>query len=111
MPRTPVKSFILLLVVSAAALSSCTRRDRQLLQYREGLEARSLEARTPATGIPDRATLDPQPGTRSTQQEAQPESTPSTAGDAGDVIDELDQALMELEQLLGSTEQWDIPLP
>jgi hypothetical protein len=108
------KNTLLVIGLSVVALCGCTRSDSS-----DGMNHFTIETsgRTKATPqidthipTPDDA-ISIQPTGATPQALPSIESAPLNNASIDTVLDELDAALFELEVLLGSTEDWDVPLP
>jgi hypothetical protein len=115
MRRPSRKSNLLIVSLSVVALSGCTRFDPRDSVRRFPIE---VSRRTTATQQIETPILPSDtPSGSNLPDEASPQALPSMGSTSMDqlsvepVLDELDAALAELESLIGSTENWEVPQP
>jgi hypothetical protein len=108
------KSTLLIICLNAVALSGCTRFDNgEVRRFPIKASRRTTATQRIETIVP---TPDA-PGESIPPEKASPQTLPPTApvpmnnASGEPVLDELDAALRDLESLLGSTEDWDVPQP
>jgi hypothetical protein len=114
MHASRTRTCLLILGLSAVAISGCTRLDARRLERPLGQEPPSptAEQTSLGTALPE---ADPEPlvTAEESNTRAIPPSQPAPehSAEVESVFNELDSALLALESLLGSTVTWDLNLP
>jgi hypothetical protein len=115
MVRAHIRTSLLVVSLSAVVSSGCTRIDSRLSEQRRNDPKQSPPVTLQATALswPDHDEADlplsiPKP---TIEGPFVPDLASPNYAEAESVLDELDSALLRLEDLLGSTEHWDVAQP
>ena len=114
MAHVNIRACLLMVGLSAVVSSGCTRFDTRISGQRWKDDGHN-PSETPfvtASASPAQSEVEPPLDTpEPTLDELFLETVPSNTGEVEAVLNELDATLLTLEDLLGSTEHWDVAQP